>query len=139
MAQTLTEQIRIWMDRIEEAAPPQPQRRSYDLELEVENWEDPQVEDDPNWKPERTLGIDYRITGSHRPATWGDWGGDPPETPDLEEINVYDAETGQPLDNLPDYLDEQIVDAIWEHAEEKKNDYPEPDYDYDDYRSRRRY
>lgn len=126
-AKTLAEEIRNWMSRIEEAT--MPQRRNYDLELKVENWEDPQVEDDPNWPMERTLGIDYRITGGYRDATWGDRGGEPPETPDLDEIEVFDAETGQPIDNLPDYIDQQIVDAIWKDAERGQDDYDEP---YDD-------
>lgn len=129
MAQTLAEQIRLWMSRIEEAAPPQPQRRSYDLEMEVENWEDPQVEDDPNWQPERILGINYSIFGANRPAriNYDDYDY-PEEHAEIDEVEVFDAETGQPLDNLPKYLDDAIIDAIWEDAEEKKND-----RDYDPY------
>lgn len=121
MQKTLTESIREILTKIDEAA-----GQHYDLELEVENWDD--SVDGPDY---RTLGIDYKITGRHRPATWGYHGGEPEEYPELDEIDVYDVVTGQPLTDLPDYLYDQIEDAIWKDAERRKDDSFEPPDNYD--------
>lgn len=127
MAQTLEEQIRIWMQRIEETAPSQPQQRSYDLEIEVENWEYSDNENDPNWKPERTLGINYSIYGQDRPAriNYDDYD-HPAEHAEIDEVEVFDVDTGQPLPDLPKYIDDAIIEAIWEDVENRKNN---DDYD----------
>ena len=122
MPKTLTESIRDILDKLDEAV-----GRSYDLEIEVENWDD--SVDGPDY---RTLGIDYRISGRHRPATWGYHGGEPEEHPELDEVTVYDAATGQPLTDLPDYLDQQIEQAIWKDAEDRKDRDFEPPDDYRD-------
>lgn len=126
MPKSIAEDIRMMMDRLNEVA------RSYDLELEVENWEYPEDPDDESWPYSRTLGINYSIHGQHRPATWGYHGGEPEEHPELDEVQVFDAETGQPLGELPPEVDRQIEDAIWKDHESKGQDY-DPPYDDDRY------
>jgi len=122
MPKTLAEEIRDTMSKIEEAM-----GRNYDMELDVENWEESEDPDDENWPAYRTLGINYSISGSYRPATWGDRGGDPPEYPELDDVEVFDADTGQALSNLPAELDREIEAAIWKDAESRKDD----NIDYD--------
>lgn len=126
MTKSIAEDIRTIMDRLNEVA------HSYDFTIDVENWEEPETEDDPNWPYERTLGVDYRIVGQHRPATWGYHGGEPPEYPEIDEFTVYDAATGQKLDFLPDHIEDEIVRAIWKNAEQSRDDY-DPPYERDDY------
>ena len=129
MPKSLTESIRAILNKMDEAV-----GGNYDFTMEVENWQDPEIEDDPNYQIDRTLGINYKIYGTYRPATWGDRGGDPPEYPELDEVEVFDAETGEPLQNLPPDIERQIEDAIWKHAEDSKDrDFDPPDNDYDRY------
>lgn len=127
MIKTLAEQIREWMDRLEEAAPI---RRNYDLVMKIENWEDPVDDNDPNWKPERTLGIDYTISGADRPARINyddlDY---PAEYADIDEIKVFDADTGQLLPDLPEEVNDDIEEAIWKQAKSMKDDYYDEPYD----------
>lgn len=121
MPKTLAEEIREMMNKVEEAM-----GHHYDMELKVENWENPEDPNDENWPAYRTLGINYSISGKYRPATWGYHGGEPEEHPELDEIEVFDAETGQPIQNLPKEIDDQIEQAIWKDAEKRKEDDFEP-------------
>lgn len=125
MVKTLAEEIREMMNKIDGAM-----GRSYDMELEVENWEDPEDPNDENWPAYRTLGINYSISGKYIPARirYDDYD-HPAEYPELDQIEVFDAETGQSLQNLPKHLDDEIEKAIWKHAESKKDDYDPPDKD----------
>lgn len=125
MGKSLAEEIRSLMHKMEEAA------GQYDMELEVENWDYPEDPDDPNWPEFITLGINYKIVGSYRPATWGDRGGDPAEYPELDEVEVYNADTGQLID-IPQSLEGYIEEKIWNHAESRRDDI-EPPYDNDRY------
>lgn len=129
MSKTVAEEIRLMMQKVEEAM-----GRSYDMELEVENWEDPASEDDENWPAYRTLGINYSISGRYIPARiqYDDYD-HPAEYPELDEVDVFDAETGQLLQNLPKHLDDEIEEAIWKHAKSQQDDYDPPDR-YDNYR-----
>lgn len=121
MAKTIAEEIRQTMDRLAEAS-----RQNYDLEITVENWED----SDDDSALDRTLGINYRISGKYRPATWGERGGEPEEHPELDEYQVFDADTGQEITSvLPDDVEQQIVNAIWQDAARDKGDYDEYDLD----------
>jgi len=117
MPKTLAEEIRAMMSKVEEAM-----GREYDMELKVENWEDPPNADDENWPIERILGIRYRIVGKYVPARirYDDYDY-PAEYPELDEVEVFDAETGQQLTDLPRYLDDQIEAAIWDHAEKSRD------------------
>lgn len=125
MVKSISENIRSIMDRLNEVA------GSYDLELEVENWDFPEDPDDPNWPEFINLGIDYKIIGKYRPATWGDRGGDPEEHPELDEYEVYNVDTGEKItDKLPESVHKQVQEAIWKSHEERVDDYD----DYDDYR-----
>lgn len=131
MSKTVAEEIRLMMQKVEEAM-----GRSYDMELEVENWEDPASEDDENWPAYRTLGINYSISGKYIPARiqYDDYD-HPAEYPELDEVDVFDAETGQLLQNLPKHLDDEIEEAIWRDAEQRKKDDDYDPYDrYDNYR-----
>ena len=129
MAKTLAEEIREMMNKVEEAM-----GRNYDMELDVENWEESEDPDDENWPAYRTLGINYSISGKYVPAriNYDDYD-HPAEYPELDEVEVFDAETGQSLPNLPAELDREIEAAIWKHAESQKDDY-DPSDRYDDYR-----
>lgn len=125
MQKSLAEEIRDLMNKVEEAV------RNYDFEMEVENWEDPETADDPSWPAIRTLGVNYSISGKYVPAriNYDDYDY-PAEYPELDEVAVFDAETGQQLQSLPDYIDKEIEAAIWQHAEQSKDDYydiPEKD------------
>lgn len=115
MKKTLAEEIREMMNRVEEAM-----GRHYDMELELENWQDDSDEETI------TLGINYKITGRYRPATWGDRGGDPPEYPELDDAEYFNAKTGQPI-QIPEYLEDQVEQAIWKDAEARKKDIEVPD------------
>jgi len=126
MIKSLAEEIRTLIKQIEEAT------RSYDMELEVENWEYPEDPDDANWPTDITLGINYNIVGRYRPATWGDRGGDPPEYPELDVVEIFNAETGQPI-QIPDYLESEIEQAIWSHAEQARDQDYDPPYHDDRY------
>ena len=131
MSKTIAEEIRAMMNKVEEAM-----GRNYDMELEVENWEDPASEDDENWPAYRTLGINYSISGKYIPARiqYDDYD-HPAEYPELDEVDVFDVATGQPLQNLPDHIGDEIEEAIWKHAKSQRDDYDPPDRDdfYDRY------
>lgn len=118
MPKTLAEEIREMMNKVDEAM-----GRDYKTTVQVDNWEDqgPDV---------RTLGINYTVSGKYRPAFWDDSGGGPEEHPEID-VDVYDAETGELMDNLPSYLDKEIDQAIQAHIEQQRNDVDPPDR-YDD-------
>ena len=128
MSKSIAEDIRDLMNKMEAAGSP----RSYDVEIEVENWDYPEDPDDENWPAYRTLGINYSIYGKYVPARirYDDYD-HPAEYPELDAVEVYDAETGQPLTNLPPEIDKQIEDAIWKNHESSGDDYDPPD-DYND-------
>ena len=117
MVKSIIESIRTMMDRLTEVA------GNYDLELEVENWQQPEDPDDENWPFYLTLGINYTTYGEHRPASWGYSGGEPEEHPELDEVTVHNAETGEEIQSIPDDVQRQIEDAIWKHYESKKDEY----------------
>lgn len=81
---------------------------------------------DENNPPEETLEVrvTYDVSGSYRPATWGDYGGDPEEYPELEVMSVYDENTGQEIsDRLDKATLDDINDKAWEDAEDQRNNY----------------
>ncbi len=126
MTKSLAEEIRSLMHKMEEAA------ANYDLELKVENWNYPEDPDDTTWPEFITLGINYKIVGSYRPATWGDRGGDPAEYPELDQVEIFDASTGQPIE-IPQSLENYVEEKIWAHAESMRDHDYEPPYDNDRY------
>lgn len=127
MSKNIAEEIRNLMRKMEEAA------RIYDLELQVENWDYPEDPDDLNWPQYRTLGINYSITGKYVPARIQYDDNDyPAEYPELDAVEIFDAETGQTLPNLPAEYDKDIEEAIWKDYESDKYDY-DPPYDDDRY------
>jgi hypothetical protein len=130
MTKTVAEEIRAWATKLEEMAN---RNRSYDMEIEVENWDE---SDDENVPGYLNLGIDYSIVGKHRPATWGYHGGEPAEEPELDEYRVYNADTGQEITDIPQSVQNDIEKAIWDHAESRKDDDFDPPDNYDDYDSR---
>lgn len=125
MPKSIAEEIRELMTQLEETI------RDYDMELEVENWMEPEGD---NYPETINLGINYRILGKYRPATWGDRGGEPAEYPELDDYEIYDVNTGQMLTNMPDDLLNHIEQSIWDDAEKKRaQDFDPPDRDYDRY------
>ena len=75
---------------------------------------------------ELNLEVEYSITGSYRPATWGYFGGAPEEHPELEIdtvtlLNEEDAAVEEIT--LTREEEKQIEEACWEHAIDLRNDY----------------
>ena len=127
MKKSAAEEIRSLMNKLDESV-----NRHYDMELEVENWVEPEDPNDENFPYYLNLGIDYHIVGQYRPSTWGYHGGEPEEHPELDEYNVYNADTGEPITNIPPNIEQQIEAAIWKHAESRQDDY-DPPFDDDRY------
>jgi hypothetical protein len=111
------------------------QRRHYDMELEVENWQDSEDPNDENFPHILNLGIDYSIYGKYVPARirYDDYD-HPAEYPELDSVEVYNADTGQLITDMPDDVSEYIEQAIWKHAESRRDDFDPPDRDDDYYR-----
>ena len=79
------------------------------------------------------LGIDYSISGSYQPATWGYHGGSPEEHPEIDDATVSVIGNGKSVeinseDLGPDAV-EFIDQKIWDDAEGQGDDYD----DYDRY------
>lgn len=124
MTKSVAEEIRSLMNKIDEAVV-----RHYDMEMEVENWIEPEDPEDENFPYILNLGIDYRIVGKYYPATLES----PPEYPELDSYEVYNADTGQEIANIPPGIQDEIEKAIWDHAESRsKYDDYDPPYDDDD-------
>jgi len=127
MTKTVAEEIRSWTQKLEEVMN---RNRSYDMEMEIENWDE---SDDENVPGYLNLGINYSIYGKYIPARirYDDYD-HPAEYPELDEVTVYNADTGEEIQNIPPAVEKEIEDAIWKHAESRKDDVDPPD-DYDEY------
>jgi hypothetical protein len=109
---------------------------SYDMTTTVMNpafieWENG-AGDENNPPPETIkVGVNYSISGEERPATWGYHGGEPAEHPELDDVSVFNLETGE---DITDQINiEDIEDEIWKDAERSAdNDFVEPDDYYDE-------
>ena len=109
----------------------------YDTTAEIMNpayvaWENGEGDED-NPPPETIrVGINYSISGEHRPATWGYHGGEPAEHPEIDDASVFDLETGEDItDQVVD--NSEVEDAIWADAESSRDDdFDVPDDDYYD-------
>lgn len=58
--------------------------------------------------------VEFIVSGSYLPATWGYWGGEPPETPELEIVEVapmFDVEAILANENCP-YTKEDLVGGL---------------------------
>jgi len=103
----------------------------YDLETTIDNpaWNG----EDDNIPDTIEIGVNYTITGSYRPSTWGYHGGEPEEHPELDIDSIVNLETGQDIHNLIDRDTlSRIEEEIWEQAEKSKDDdFDVPD-DYDE-------
>lgn len=72
------------------------------------------------------VGVNYEISGEDRPATYYD----PAEHAELEIHKVVDLDTGEDLtDSLPEDIQEQLEELIWDEVGSGQDDGP----DYDDY------
>lgn len=95
-----------------------------ELEMSVENWREEESPDTLN------LLIKYSIAGRDRPAT----SYEPAEQAELDSYEVYDADTGQLITDLPDYMNSELEKAIWKDLDQTKNnqyrDYDPPDSYY---------
>lgn len=94
----------------------------YDAELEIIN---PAFETD-NVEPEViAVGVNYSISGYYRPSTWGSYGGQPEEHPDMEITAIVRLDTGEDISSslTPDDLS-NLESKLWKIAEKKQqNDY----------------
>lgn len=120
MAKNIAEDIRNIMTQLEELG-----SGNYDLEIKVENWD---MSSDAEFL---NLGINYKISGTNKPATWGYHGGQPAEYPEIDELEIYDADTGQLLNDIPDYVLTDIEDNIWSDVDRRRNEVEPPDTDFD--------
>lgn len=105
-------------------------RRHYDVTATILNpafaaWESGQGDENNPPEEELEVGVDYSMSGSYKPATWGYNGGEPEEYPEIDEYTVYDLATGQEIENIDDHAHSQIVKAITASAENRSDDYYE--------------
>jgi len=106
-------------------------KQYYDAELTIANPNfDASVEDenDPRYAEEIDVGVNYSISGSYRPATWGYHGGEPEEHPEMEITDVVDLATGKDISDRVDMSD--LEQRLWDHAEANKDDDFDPPDDY---------
>ena len=102
--------------------------RYYDVTTTILNpafaaWENGQGDEDNPPEEELEVGVDYSMSGSYKPATWGYNGGEPEEYPEIDEYTVYDLATGREIENIDDHAHNQIVKAITAAAENRSDDY----------------
>ncbi len=109
---------------------------SYDMTTTVMNpaytaWENGEGDED-NPPPETIkVGVNYSISGEERPATWGYHGGEPAEHPEIDDVSVFNLETGEDISGQVDMS--EIEDAIWADAEQSADDdFDIPDDNFDD-------
>ena len=97
-------------------------RGNYDMHTEIMNpayleWENGGGDED-NPPPETIqVGVNYSIYGEYRPATWGYSGGSPEEHPEIDEMRVYNLETGEELTDLDSDTLDAIEEKIWDNNE----------------------
>ena len=102
--------------------------RYYDVTTTILNpafaaWESGQGDENNPPEEELEVGVDYSMSGSYKPATWGYNGGEPEEYPEIDEYTVYDLATGREIENIDDHAHNQIVKAITAAAENRSDDY----------------
>ena len=88
-----------------------------EFEVSVENWRDEEFPEKLN------LLVKYTVAGQDRPATYEY----PAEHADIDSFEVYDADSGELITDLPDYMNSSMEKAIWRDLEQTK------DYQYNDY------
>jgi hypothetical protein len=131
MKKSLAEEIRNLMNKMEEAT-----QRNYDLIIpDVENWIESTDPDDESFPYYLNLGVDYSIVGKYIPAriNYDDYDY-PAEYPELDDVTVYNADTGEIINNIPNKVGEMIEREIWNHVENMEPDYDPPYDDSDSYR-----
>ena len=113
------------------------QHGSFDTELTIANpYFDPNAPDDDDYEPEEIdVGVDYEISGDYMPATWGYYGGDPEEFPEIEITRVVDLDTGEDITNDIDYSDiaDRIADSNSDRMHSTARDYHRRNSEPDDY------
>lgn len=98
----------------------------YDCELKISN---PFAERSENEPDEITIGVNYKISGEHYPASREE----PAEEPDLDVTYVCRLDTGEELNNLPDETMRYIEEQVWEYANSGEHDmYETDDQPFDD-------
>jgi hypothetical protein len=118
MTKSVAEFIREYIDMMDEMTD-----RKYDMELEIENLLEPENEDAPEFI---TVGINYNYDGASSPASWGPRGGEPPEEPELD-YEVFNIETGEPIQDMPEILSDYIENEIMKHIDSQPTYFNEPD------------
>lgn len=100
-------------------------QRYYDAELTIPNPDysdelDIEDENDPRYYSDIDVGVNYSISGSYRPATWGYHGGEPEEHPEMEITDVVNLQTGEDISDRVDM--DEIEAELWKHAEASADD-----------------
>lgn len=93
----------------------------YDLETTIDNpaWND----EDPDIPGTIEIGVNYSISGSSQPATWGYHGGEEETHPELDVESIVNLETGEDIRNLIDKDTwARIEQEIWNQAETSRDD-----------------
>ena len=85
-----------------------------------------------------TAALVFDISGVHRPATWGYYGGDPPESPELDDVRLVLGDRELPLSLVTkaeyDRLESKAFDAhSGEDEPDDCDDYDPCDYDHRDF------
>lgn len=110
--------------------------KHYDMTMTVTNpaytaWENGEGDEDNPPDELIDVGVNYSISGSYRPATWGYHGGQPEEHPEIDDASVFNLATGEDITDSVDMS--EVEEEIWKHAESSADDdFDIPDDNYDD-------
>jgi hypothetical protein len=85
----------------------------FDLRTTILN---PDFDDqDDNSQEEIVVGVDFDVSGQYSPATWGYYGGEPEEYPEIEIRKIVNYETGEDITRrVNDSTIEQLIDKGYE-------------------------
>ena len=86
----------------------------FDLKTRIIN---PDFDDqDDDSQEEITVGVDFDVSGRYSPATWGYYGGEPEEYPEIEIRKIVNYETGEDITRR---VNDDTVDQLIDLAHQK--------------------
>ena len=73
---------------------------------------------------ELEVEIEYSVYGESRPATWGYYGGEPAESPELalDRITTLDDDGNQVEVTLTPQEEHEVEEAAWQHIKDYQED-----------------